>query len=56
MTAELIGILTVGVALAALHVTTLRGLRSDLRGDARAIREELDRAPGRVARRHSRSR
>ena len=44
MTAELIGILTVGVALAALHVTTLRGLRTDLRDDARAIRGELDRA------------
>ena len=44
MTAELIGILSVGVALAALHVTMLRGLRADLRGDASAFREELDRA------------
>lgn len=41
MTAELIGILTVGVALAALHLTTLRGLRSDLRGEIRAVRGEL---------------
>ena len=41
MTAELIGILTVGVALAALHLTTLRGLRSDLRGEIRDVRGEL---------------
>ena len=41
MTAELIGILTVGVALAALHLTTLRGLRSDLRGEVREMRGEL---------------
>ena len=44
MTAELIGILSVGVALAALHVTMLRGLRTDLRDDASAFRGELDRA------------
>ena len=43
MTAELIGILTVGVALAALQVTTLRGLRTDMRSDVRAIRGESDR-------------
>ena len=41
MSAELIGILTVGVALAALHLATLRGMRTELRGDLRTVRGEL---------------
>ena len=41
MTTELIGILTVGVALAGLHLGTLRGMRKELRGDIRTLRGEL---------------
>jgi len=41
MSSELIGILAVGVALAALILTTLRGTRTELRGDIARIRDEL---------------
>jgi len=37
MSSELIGILAVGVALAALILPTLRGMRTELRGDIRAL-------------------
>ena len=40
MTTELIGILTVGVALAGLHLATLRAMRTELR-DIRTLRGEL---------------
>ena len=41
MSSELIGILTVGVALAALILATLRGMRTELRGDSARVRDEL---------------
>ncbi len=41
MSPELVGILTVGVALAALNLTTLRTLRTELRTDLRGLRGEL---------------
>ena len=41
MSAELIGILAVGAALATLNLTTLRGLRTEIRGDIRGVRGEL---------------
>ena len=44
MSTELIGILTVGVALAALNLGTLRGLRTDIgavRGELHGVREGL---------------
>lgn len=53
LSAELIGILTVGVALAALHVTTLRAMRTELRTDIRDLRGVALR-PGRIARRAAR--
>ena len=41
MSSELIGILTVGGALAALILATLRGMRTELRGDSAGVRDEL---------------
>ena len=41
MSAELIGILSVGVALAALHLSTLSGTRTELRTDISDVRGEL---------------
>ena len=53
MSIELIGILTVGAALAALNLTTLRGVRGELhgvrdelRGDIRGVRDELHNVRG----------
>ena len=44
MSAELIGILSVGVALAALHMASIRGLREEMKG----LREEIRRLEGRL--------
>ena len=41
MSTELIGILTLGVALAALRLGTLRGLRTEMRSDLGGVRSEL---------------
>ena len=41
MSPELIGILAVGAALATLNLTTLRGLRTEVRSDIRGVRDEL---------------
>ncbi len=45
MSPELIGILSVGVALAALHMASIKSLRDELRGEFRGelknIRDEL---------------
>ena len=41
VSAELIGILSVGVALAAMHLSTRRGTRTELRTDISDVRGEL---------------
>ena len=41
MSTELIGILNLGVALAALNLGRLRGLRMEMRSDLGAVRSEL---------------
>ena len=38
MSSELIGILTVGVAIAALQIVSIKGLREDIKG----LREDMD--------------
>ena len=41
MSIELIGILTVGAALAAMNLATLRSVRTEVRTDIRGVRDEL---------------
>ena len=41
MSIELIGILTVGAALAAMNLATLRSVRTEVRIDIRGVRDEL---------------
>ena len=43
MSAELIGILSVGVALAALHMASIRGLREEIRKEIHRLDVRLDR-------------
>ena len=42
MSAELIGILSVGVALAALHVASIKGLREDMNASIKGLREDMN--------------
>ena len=41
MSGEIIAIITVGVALAGLILTSFRSLRSEMRSDTAALREEM---------------
>ena len=42
MSAELIGILSVGVALAALHMASIKGLREDMNASIKGLREDTN--------------
>ena len=42
LSAELIGILSVGVALAALHMASMRGLREEIRKEIHRLETRLD--------------
>ena len=48
MSAELIGILSVGVALAALLLTSIKGLCEEMRGEMRTLREDMRRMENRL--------
>ncbi len=48
MSAELIGILSVGVALAALLMTNIRSLREEMRAEMRTLREDMRRMENRL--------
>lgn len=48
MSAELIGILSVGVALAALLMTNIRSLREEMRAGMRTLREDMRRMENRL--------
>ena len=42
MSAELIGILSVGVALAALHMASIKGLREDMNARIQGLRDDTN--------------
>ena len=48
MSAELIGILSVGVALAALHMASIRSLREEIRKEIHRLDVRLDRLETRL--------
>ncbi len=48
MSAELIGILSVGVALAALHMASMRSLREEIRKEIHRLDARLDRLETRL--------
>ena len=49
MSAELIGILSVGVALAALHMASIKGLREDMNAKISDLREDMKRMEQRMS-------
>jgi chromosome segregation ATPase len=48
MSAELIGILSVGVALAALLLTSVKGVREELRGVEQRLTDRMQRVESRM--------
>ncbi len=48
MSAELIGILSVGVALAALLLTSLKSMREDMNSSLKGVREDTRRMESRL--------
>lgn len=48
MSAELIGILSVGVALAALHMASIKGLREEMNVSIKSLREDMKRMENRL--------
>ena len=48
MSAELIGILSVGVALAALLLTSIKSLREEMREEMRTLRQDMQRMEHRL--------